>query len=219
MNPKNKIKELAQKLSLRFYPDHYRFLILTKKELLIIKFLEGCPDPAYSSFNKTQAQRSKNLNLFLTSLAFKQQLKQDHACVLNQKGFSLGLKIIKKIPEKELREYIFKIYQKIRFKNKKRITLISPTKKAVFHQILLHEFTHELLEDNNLRPKSWQWNEGLVTYLDALLQNKEERFLQKPKEQDPMKKIYVTYAHKWALLLHGQKDLQSKLRKTIDSIN
>jgi len=175
-------------------------------------FLCGCLDPLYLKFgNKLPKNRPLKLQIFLESKEFKNDLKKSHGCVIFKDDIARELKLINKVKNKKLNLELKELYYKIRTKIKfnKRLTLIwKPNKSEIkeYNYVLLHEFIHELIESNNLRPKNWKWNEGLATYLTDFSYNQHKKHLKKLKSKSgSMYDTYLTYARKWAILFEEEK--------------
>ncbi len=84
------------------------------------------------------------------------------------------------------------------------------------NEVLLHELIHELMGENDLTLKSWQWNEGLITYRTHFALGTHRRFLQKPQPtRDRMWSIYADYAHRWAMLFKAGKPAYLPTAQTV----
>lgn len=221
MDIKQKLKGIAREFDLKYEPKNkFKSLVLTKREIVIRVFLCGCPDPIMIKHgNKVKSQRGKNLVKYLNTRDYKREVSKPQGCVISKEELKTELSLILDIPDKKLRKETEKIYSKIKRKMGKsdRLTLISKPSKneeksEQRQEIILHEFIHELLEDNGIRPKSWKWNEGLVTYITNRAVGKLYRFKEEPKlKQHPMWDIYATYTRKWIKLL--EKINSSKERR------
>ncbi len=214
MNVKLKLKKLAKEFDLKFDTKYsYKYLVCPAREITIRNFLCGCPDPLYISHgNKLKRNRPKVLKKFLLSKDGKNDIKGPHGCVISKGDLKDEIGIVDKIEDRALRKETKKLYNRIKKKmgKSKRLTLIwKPKKKEknIFNEILLHEFIHELMNENRLRPKSWKWNEGLVTYLTNFLLGSLKRFEKKALVgKDKMWSIYARYTYKWAKLFKGIED-------------
>ena len=119
------------------------------------------------------------------------------------------LKLIPKVPDKKVKKEVENLYNKVKKKigEAKRLTLIwkpsaKEAKSQMRKEIVFHEFIHELMEDNKIRPKSWKRNEGLITYITHFVLNKHRKFEKVPLlGKNKMWNIYARYTHRWAKLL------------------
>jgi len=227
MDIKKKLKEIAREFDLKYESKNkFKSLVLTKREIVIRVFLCGCPDPLMVKYgNKIKNQRGKNLIKYLNTEDYKKEVDNPQGCVVSREELKTELNLISGIPDIKLKRETEKIYSKIKRKMGKsdRLTLIwKPSKEEEQSEqrseILLHEFIHELLEDNGIRLKSWKWNEGLVTYITNQAVEKLYRFKEEPKlKQHPMWNIYATYTRKWIKLLekvdNPKKRKQAILKK------
>lgn len=223
MDAKQLLKKLAKEFDLKFDPKNkFQYLVLTKRELIIRNFLGGCPDPIYIKHGNTEKNKiPTNLVKYLQTEDYKKDIRKPHACAISQKELKEELKLVPKIPSNKIKEEAENFYNKIKKKigRARRLTLVwKPSKKEEKGQqrkeIILHEFVHELMEDNRIRPKSWKWNEGLVTYVTHFVLNKHRKFEESPPlGTSKMWNIYARYTYRWAKLL---KDIDNpKNRKQI----
>ena len=227
MDIKQKLKEIAREFDLKYEPKNkFKSLVLTEREIVTRVFLCGCPDPIMIKHrNKREAERGKNLVKYLKTEEYKKEVIKPQGCVISKQELDKELKLISKIPDKKIRKEVERIYSKIKKQigQSNRLTLISkPLKneKENYHnEILLHEFIHELLEENKIRPKSWKWNEGLVTYITNRAIGKLYRFKEKPKlKQPPMWNIYATYTRKWIKFLEKTDNPKEKKQVILKKI-
>ena len=218
MDIKRKLKEVAKEFDLKFdSKNKFTYLVLSKRQMIIRNFLGGCPDPIYIRHgNKVSKDRPLKLVEYLKTKDFQGDLKKEVGTVISGKELIEEIKLTSKIPDDKIRKEAQEIYNKVRItlgpKNKLSI-ICKPSKRDLkcFDEVLLHEFVHELMESNRIRPKSWKWNEGLVTYATFLVLNKHKKFKKSPKpRKDEMAHTYDLYTHKVALLL---KDVRKPERR------
>lgn len=218
------LKKVAKEFDLKFdSKNKFGYLVLTNREIIIRNFIGDCPDPIYVKHgNHDKNKIGINLVKYLKTEDYKKDIsKSSGGCVISQEELKRELKLISKIPNEKLKKEVKNFYNKIKKKigNTKRLTLIwKPSKKEekseLRKEIVLHEFIHELMEDNKIRIRDWRWNEGLITYITNFAIGKLYRFKEKPKlKQSPMWKIYARYTRKWIKLLENIKD--PKERKKI----
>ncbi|MBM3232765.1 hypothetical protein FJZ18_01200 [Candidatus Pacearchaeota archaeon] len=186
--------------------------------------LGGCPDPLYKKFGNTLVKnRPKALIKYLSSPYFKKELHGRHGCVISKEELNTELKLVAHISDlrirKEMQAFYDRVLQKIG-KNKRLTIIWTPrdNEQNHFKEILLHEFIHELIDDNCLRPDSWKWNEGLVTYITRYALRTHKVFEKKPSlGKDKMTNIYMQYTHKWALLFKKTHNSLER-RKCIENL-
>lgn len=223
MDARRPLKQVAKEFDLKFnQKSKFKFLVLTKREIIICNFLAGSPDPIYVKYgNKNKKKISANLIKYLQTEDYKKDANNPQACIISQKGLERQIKFVSRISDKKIRKEAEVFYNKIKKKigKAKRLTLIwKPSKEEEKNQqreeIVLHEFVHELIGDNKIRPKSWEWNEGLVTYITNFATNKHKKFEDSPPlGTSKMWNTYARYTHRWAKLLKNVKN--SKERKQI----
>ena len=223
MDVKQLIKKVAKEFDLKFdQKNKFKFLVLTTREIIIRNFLGCCPDPLYVKYgNKEKSKIGVNLINYLQTEDYKKEVNEPLGCVISQRELKEELKLIPQIRNKKNKKEAEIIYNKIKKKigQSRRLTLIwksskKEEKSQQRKEIILHEFVHELMEDNKIRPKSWKWNEGLVTYVTYFFLNKHKKFEDYlPLGTSKMENIYALYTHRWAKLLKDIKN--SKRRKQI----
>ena len=162
---KTDLKNLANAFSLQSTKIQQNYLLCTKEEIILRNFLGGCPDPVYISYgNKKTNNRTDALIKFSKTKDFKEYCKKPQACVINRKELRTEISLAQKISDSDLKSKTLTLYTKIKNKLNKQEKLVliwkpSKKEKTLFKEILLHELIHLLLEKNNLRLKSWKWNE------------------------------------------------------------
>jgi len=217
-NIRLKIKKLARDFNLNYNPKWFDYIILSRKENEIIKFILGCPAPGYNAFGIYQYQRKKNINLFIGSDEFKILSKNYGGQVIRKSGLQMINKYALLIKDKELKDSLKKSIQKIKIKFKKLeeigisyIAAITKTnsakeKKEIIKIVLRHEWIHTLLFKNSIEFKDKRYNEGLVTYLEGFLDNDLDKFIKiESSIKDQFLKEYYTYALKFMVLLKRPK--------------
>jgi len=220
------LKKVAKEFNLNFNTrNNFKFLVLTNREIIIRNFLAGAPNLLYIKYGNQEKRRiGINLTNYLQSEEYKRDTHRPHASVISQSNLKLELKLISKIENEKIKKETEILYNKIRKKigQTKRLTLIWKPKKEEknkWKEVLLHEFIHELMKENKIRPKSWKWNEGLVTYATHFALNKHKEFEDfPPLGKSKMWNIYAVYAHKWAKLLKNVKNPQERKQMIINKI-
>lgn len=213
MNHLTLIKKLSLELNLKFNPKDYSYKKISPKQYLLGIFLSGCSDPEYIKIGgKTRIERAKNIEQFIKSDLYKKQLKGRGGTVLTINEIKQQKNNLKHIHNKTLKKELINHNNKLKKTIKKKYLVI-----VIDYKSLIHEFIHVLLNVNKLDfskiKNNWELNEGLVTYLEHLIQNKK---LKKPKDQ--MNNIYYHNAIKWGKLLKNAKTPQEKNKIIKDKI-
>jgi|GEM_PF-2041571 len=223
-----RLAKVAKEFDLKLNPrGKFKVLVLTKREIIIQAFLSGTPDPIYIKHGNQKGKVSVNLVKYLQTKDYRKKVRGPHAQVVSKNSLKYGIRLLSKIPDRKVRKEAEILYRKIEkgIGKAKRLTLMwKPSKKEekglLRKEILLHEFSHEMLmDDNKIMPKSWKWNEGLVTYITHFVLGKHGRFENKPTlGENKMANIYDKYTHKWAKLLKGVKDPKARKRIILKKI-
>jgi len=196
---KELIKKTAKEFHLNYSKGTFNHLILTKRQIVLTNFLGKCPFEPYNKF--------KNLEEFSKSNEFKIEIKNSQGRKITKNELKRELELIKKIKDKKLRKDLFEIYSKIKINLKKEHLALSSERNK---KIILHELLHELIDTNNLRPKSIDTNEGLIHYLTEYTLNPKnslknlEEITKKVKGNKKWENTYFL-AVKWAKLLKDYK--------------
>ncbi len=157
---KSHIKKLAKEFNLEFEEKWFDYLVISKNENEIIKYLLGCPDPIYDRFGKTSKEKIRNINLFLNSKEYKSMISGEGGQVSTKYSLKYQKKLTKKIKDKKINARLTKLNQKIESKLKsldlvgiEDIALITKTtkdKEKITKRILRHEWIHILLFKNKI---------------------------------------------------------------------
>jgi hypothetical protein len=204
MHIEKRLKNIAKNYNLKFNFE-LRYLEMEIREIIIKNFIGDCPDPVYEKYRKkNNGNLTKSLVDYLSSKDYEDESKIPQACVAIKKELGIELKKIDEIGDINLKQETKDIYSKIQegIKNKERLTLVWKNRDKNWdnqrNEIILHEFVHELLEHNGIRPKDWKWNEGLVTYITKNELNKLYEIKKVSNwRYSGMWNIYVEYANKW----------------------
>ena len=172
------VRQVAQEFGLEYRPESYSFLFVSKRESCLRNYLAA---PMYSEFGATEAERVQNLEKFLNSPLYTAVTRpgSTEGCVMTREELEDERAVVAQIANPSLRAEYEALYNKLACHMQGRfLTLLSwPETEWESHEGLeytvLHEWLHVLLMDNGIffqdRGKSWEWDEGLVTYLMAFL--------------------------------------------------
>jgi hypothetical protein len=209
---KKNIERIAKELSFKFSDNFFNLHFLPNRYLIIYNYVVGCPEKRYIKYGKNLKSRLKNFKKFISSRDFKAELKEFHATV-----FSKGL--LEKYPEGKFKE-LDELKKLIAPISQFTVLIKFPSQKQIetFKLALFHEWLHVLLLKNNIsfqkRGKSWEWDEGLVTYLENYfvyrekVEEKLRKYLKAAKNE--FLKKYLKFGLKWAKILKGKKRLKIK---------
>jgi hypothetical protein len=223
---KNKLKKLAEEFDLKFYKNWFKHIWISKKENIFLEYIWMCPDPIYNKYGTDPYVRAKNIENFLSSEDFKKCLPRYGGQVIDKKNFKrYFLAWITKIENLEIMKAYKDIYNKINksLTNCQKIAILTKSNKKnetedLKSSVLLHEWIHVLLEENNLRIRDWKHNEGLVTYLESFSEEKLKELEKKVifwKKYNFQKQYYI-YAIKFRELL---KNVPEPKRRKEEIIN
>ncbi len=177
---KKELLALSKKLGLKFNSNWFKLVWITKEQEILTEYLSDCKDGIYQKYGININQRLQNLEKFYNSKDYKNCIKRYGGQVFNKKSIP-GLRfLISNIIKNEqildiLNDLLFRIKKANKFGFDK-IALLTETKKEkeldiLCYKILRHEWIHVLLEENRIRFKDWRYNEGLITYFEAYLDN------------------------------------------------
>jgi len=166
MDYKEKLKQIVEYFGLE-YKGRFIYMECTHREVTLHNFLSGCPVPQYANHGSMKDDREKYLQDFMNSEDSKYDHRGTTGTVISRKGLNQAIIRVKNLDSSELREELLDIYRRIAEKMGEgvNLVLVATDKKTVPEDLLLHEFVHELNNENNLRINEWKWNEGLVTYM------------------------------------------------------
>ncbi len=215
------LKKTAEEFDLKFDSDKwFKFMELSNRDLTIRDFLSTSPTLTFVKYRRTnQKNRNKtpgSLVKFLASKDYEEEIKKIHACMMSRRELNAEIRLVEKIPDEKIKKESEKFYKKIKKKigKRERLTLIWKTSKkdinnSKWKQVLLHEFVHELIDENNLRPRAnWKWNEGLAVYLEYFSLGGQGVFESNNPVFHTKDKIWnacALHAHKWFELLKNAK--------------
>jgi hypothetical protein len=223
----SKLKKLAKEFDLNFNKKWFKHIWISKKENIMLEFMWMCPDPIYKKYGATPLERAKQIENFLTSTDFEQELLHRFGGqVINKKTFTKYFsKWISEIENLEIKKDYQSLYKKIfsALGNSSRIAILTKSKKEneikkLKSFVLFHEWIHVLVNENNLKPKNWKYNEGLVTYFQEFTEGNLddlEKGIEKWKHYN-FQKQYFIYAIKFRELLKEMiipSERKTKLKK------
>lgn len=180
---RGQIQQIAREFALEYRPESYRYLAVSREESLLRNYLAA---PMYAEFGTTKAERARRIREFLRSPLYAQLTGPGsiyaEGCVLTRDELEQEAAVIAEIPDPALRGECQALYEKLAHHMQGQfLTLFGfPQPEAArthrefprrVEYLVLHEWLHVLLWDNGVcfqaKGKSWEWDEGLVTYLMA----------------------------------------------------
>jgi hypothetical protein len=172
------LEKIAKRLNLNFNRDWFRYIWITKEQEILTEYLSDCRDPIYEKYGHGISERVENIEKFHKSKDYADCIKRYGGQVINKKSLSRWKFIAKGFKDKKLKEMLLDLCNRVEknIDSFKKIAALTETniKKEREHlmvEILLHEWIHVLLEQNNIYAKNWKYNEGLVTYIESLIKN------------------------------------------------
>ena len=106
MDARRPLKQVAKEFDLKFnQKSKFKFLVLTKREIIICNFLAGSPDPIHVKHgNKDKKKVSVNLIKYLQTEDYKKDVNKPQACIISQKGVEEQIKLVLRIPNKKIKK-------------------------------------------------------------------------------------------------------------------
>jgi len=219
---KSQLKKLAKDFDLKYNPEWFNFIWISKRHARYLEYIGMCFDPIYTGFGKTVGKRIENISKFESSREYKKIKNEFSGQAITKKEVLKGIKDCKRIENIYLRKELLGLHEKI-LKNLKEnnLALLTKTKNKKHKEILLnsilkHEWIHLLLIKNKIYFKSiseklWKYDEGLVTYLEYY-SSKRLNYLEstKRKIKYPSQRAYFIYAIKFRKLLQEKSGPKSR---------
>ncbi|MCK4670559.1 MAG: hypothetical protein KAT43_05130 [Nanoarchaeota archaeon] len=138
---------------------------------------------------------------------FQKKLSDIGGSVTSKRGILEGIQIIQKIKNEDLKQELLKLFAELQIECEDDYLVVITKlkkndydeKKQALKNILLHEVIHILLNSNNLsfakqNPDFWEYDEGLVTYLEHWVNGRLDDLQISPDETNKTKYIYTSKA-------------------------
>jgi len=212
-----KIQQAAQEFDLEYRPESYSVLFVSKHESCLLNYLYEAP--LYSEFGGTAEERIQNLEGFLHSKLYASVTGSDstEGCVLPREELEEQKALLLKIQNPQLRSEYEALYTKLDQNMHGRwLTVVSQpgAGKDVEHTVL-HEWLHVLLMDNGIsfqdKGKNWEWDEGLVTYLMAFLEEEDlDTVINKDTPIVEQERQYLEAGRRWREILKDKQTPQER---------
>lgn len=84
---KNQIKRLSIDFDLKYNPNWFKFIWISKRNARYLEYVGMCFDPIYTRFGKTIKKRIKNIEKFEKSKEFKKIRKEFSGQAITKKKF------------------------------------------------------------------------------------------------------------------------------------
>jgi hypothetical protein len=181
---KQSIKEIATAFDLKYDESWFKLMFISKKDEILLEFIGTCPDEIYMKYGKTAISRIKKVNEFINSSDFQKCIKRYGGQVVLKNELLKEKNWYSKIKNKTLRNNMLSLHEKIKKElgDSDHLALLTKTEKKeeqefVMKNILKHEWLHIILIKNNIyfqniKKSYWKYDEGLVAYFDAMLDNR-----------------------------------------------
>ena len=130
---KLKLNKLAKEFNLNYDDnDRFKYLICSKREIIIRNFLGICPMQSYSKYHKNNPELIEPIICFLESENYKNELENPQACILSRQNIIWESKIIEKVDDEKLIKEVQNFYKKLKkaIGKSNRLTIIWKPKKS-----------------------------------------------------------------------------------------
>jgi len=225
---KPQIKKIAKEFGLRYNPEWFNYMWVSKREGRYLEYMGMCWDSIYTRFGRTIENRIENIEKFNKSKELKKIVKRVGGQAITKEEVIKGIKDCKKIQNEKLKKELLSLHKMIKLNLKENnLALLTKTKnqkhqELLLNSILIHEWIHLLLLKNKINfkdisEKHWKYDEGLVTYLEYYIKNKLNHLEStKKKTKYPTAKVYYIYAIKFRKLLKNKETPKERKKVLID---
>ncbi len=203
-----KIKKIAEYLDLDSNISKFKFVEISQRHILLRKFISCCRTPDCSPFHQNNPDLVPDtIEDFMKGDYFQKKLSDIGGSVTSKRGILEGIQIIQKIKNEDLKQELLKLFAELQIECEDDYLVVITKlkkndydeKKQALKNILLHEVIHILLNSNNLsfakqNPDFWEYDEGLVTYLEHWVNGRLDDLQISPDETNKTKYIYTSKA-------------------------
>lgn len=204
------IQRIAREFDLDYREESYRSILLTKREIILGTYLVV---PVLEKYGASPAERAGNAEEFVRSSDFAKSIAPGKlpGRVINRDNLKVERAVIPDIGDPGLQAEYAALYDKLErhLQGPWLVMLGMPETEDEHQQALdntVHEFLHVLLWDNDIifqaRGKSWEWDEGLATYLVAFLGREN---LDALSRLGPRYESYLEWGRRWRELLRDKR--------------
>lgn len=173
------IQTLSKRLKLDFDKNWFDFVWVTKEQEALTVYLSDCRDEVYEKYGHEISERVDNLEKFYNSQDYQNLIKICGGQMISKDSFSGYREFVNEFKNGEIKRILLDFCSRVDEKigNLEKVAVLTETddekeENRLLNGILSHEWIHVLLEKNNLRPKNWRYNEGLVTYIDYFMRER-----------------------------------------------
>lgn len=173
------IQTISERLNLDFDKKWFDFVWVTKEQEVLTVYLSDCRDEVYEKYGHEISERVDNLEKFYSSQDYQNLIKICGGQMISKDSFSGYREFVSEFKSEEIKNILLDFCDRVDSKigSLEKVAVLTETddereKNRLLNGILSHEWIHVLLEQNNLRPKNWKYNEGLVTYLDYFMRER-----------------------------------------------
>jgi hypothetical protein len=184
------VKKIAKSFDLKYNANWFKVLFISKREEILSEYVGTCPDEIYMKYGKTAKERINNIDKFVDSTDFKKCVKRYGGHVAARKWLAKEERWYKQIKNAQLSKELLTLQHRIKKElgDTDSIAVLTRTQSKkelnfVLTHILKHEWLHILAIKNKIffqeiKPSYWKYDEGLMFYFDAILQNRVARLEQ-----------------------------------------
>jgi hypothetical protein len=173
------LKKFSLKTRLNFDKEWFKLAWITKEQEILTEYISDCRDPIYEKYGHTVSERIKNLDDFYNSEGYSKCKIRYGGQVISKQYPSRIKNLISKIKNEKIEGTLIDFCDRIE-KNvgdSDKIAVLTETdikteRENLINNILRHEWIHILLDKNRIHPNKWEYNEGLVTYIEFYLMNR-----------------------------------------------
>ncbi|MCK4670551.1 MAG: hypothetical protein KAT43_05090 [Nanoarchaeota archaeon] len=188
--------------------DKFKIIEISQRHILLRKFISCCRTPDCSPFHQNNPDLVPDtIEDFMKGDYFQKQLSNIGGSVTSKRGILEGIHMIKKIKNEDLKHELLKLFAELQKECEGNYLVVITKlkkndydgKKQALKSILLHEIIHVLLNLNNIsfakqNPDFWEYDEGLVTYLEHWVNGRLDDLQVSPDETNKTKYIYISKA-------------------------
>ena len=163
---KNQLKTISKDFNLKYNPNWFNVLWISKRHARYLEYVGMCFDPIYTKFGKTIEKRIENIDKFESSKEYKKIKNEFSGQAITKKEVVKGIKDCKKIKNLKLKKELLNLHDSILKSLKEdNLALLTKTnnkkeKEILLNSILFHEWIHLLLMKNKIyfirKDKKWQ---------------------------------------------------------------
>jgi len=226
---RHQVQRIAKEFNLGYQEESYNLLFISKRECCLRNYLTA---PMYAEFGATPQERAWNVEKFLNSSLYAQITGPGsvEGCVMARKELEEERAVIVQVRDPSLRAEYEALYDKLAHHMAGgRLTLLArpenEEERRRLEHLVLHEWLHVLLMDNGIvfqdRAKSWEWDEGLVTYLMAFLGREDLDVPAQEGSEGALADLHQRYrkaGRRWREILKGKRTPEGRKAAILEQL-